>query len=158
MKRAALCFLCLVLLLGAVSLPARGEEDDDDILIEEVIDDWDASIAAWEAAQESSLWTFPIPLSDLNPEYIVLANKHYLLPSDYVPPDLIKVPGKPASGGIKWAVQPKEGQLLRKECSEALCAMNAAMREMDGFRTMYLKSAYRSWQTQNTMYKNRFLQ
>ena len=33
--------------------------------------------------------------------------------------------------------------------------MNAAMREVDGFRTMYLKSAYRSYGTQKTMYRNR---
>lgn len=155
MKKALLCLLCLCLLSGAALMPALGEEEDEDVLIEEVIEDWDASIAEWEEAQEASLWTFPVPLEDLNPEYIVLANKHYLLSSDYVPPDLVKVPSKPASGGIRWAVQPKGGQQLRKECSEALCEMNAAMQEIDGFRTMYLKSAFRSYRTQKTMYSNR---
>ena len=149
MKRLLACFLCLLLLPCAA--PA---EEDDDLLVEEIVEDVD--LDAVEYGNVS--WDFPIALEDLNPEYIRLANKHYLLDSDYVPDDLVKVPSKPASGGIYWASQPKEGQLLRKECAEALCEMNAAIREVSeesGFKALYLKSAYRSYRTQKTMYSNR---
>ena len=105
------------------------------------------------------LWDFPVAMEDMNPEYIILANKHYLLDKDYVPADLVKVPNDPKKGGIKWAGSGQDGKLkgwyLREECARALCDMNAVMREIDGFQTMYLKSAYRSWSKQNTMYKNR---
>ena len=42
---------------------------------------------------------------------------------------------------------------LQEDCYEALVAMSEAALE-DGI-TLYLKSAYRSWKTQNTMYNNR---
>ena len=45
--------------------------------------------------------------------------------------------------------------MLQDAASQALCEMNAVMREIDGFRTMYLKSAYRSYGKQKTMYRNR---
>ena len=108
---------------------------------------------------DGPVWDFPVAIGDMNPEYIILANKHYLLDKDYVPADLVKVPNDPKKGGIKWAGSGQDGKLkgwyLREECANALCAMNAVMREIDGFQTMYLKSAYRSWSKQNTMYKNR---
>ena len=144
MKRFLAIFFAMILLL-----PCLAEaEDDDDLLIEEFIEPADGS---WGDVE----WTFPLTLSQMNPEYIRLANKHYLLDSDYVPSDLVKVSSKPASGGIYWAVQPKGGQLLREEAAQALCDMNAVMREIDSFKAMYLKSAYRSYQTQKTMYSNR---
>ena len=144
MKRIGAVLLALLLL----PCPGLSEEDDDELLVEEFIEPADGS-------REEVEWTFPVALADMNPEYIQLANRHYLLGSDYVPPDLVKVPSKPKSGGIYWAVQPKGGQLLRADAAQALCDMNAAMREVDGFRAMYLKSAYRSYRTQKTMYTNR---
>ena len=149
MKRLCLLALCLLLLPG----PAPAEEEGD-LLIEEVVEFVDLDAPTYEDVA----WNFPIALEDLNPEYIRLANKHYLLPADYVPEDLVKVPSKPAKGGISWAVQPKEGQLLRQAAADALCEMNAAIRavaEENGYRALYLKSAYRSYRTQKTMYTNR---
>ncbi len=147
-RRIALTAMALCLLLGA----AAGEDysifddlDDEGLIIEEAYDD--------------VAWDFPIPLSDMDPELIRIANRQYLLPSDYVPENLVRVPRDPAAGGIRWAVTPSDGRLsgqyLREEAAEALCAMNAVMRQIDGFRDMYLKSAYRSWQKQRTMYRNR---
>lgn len=140
--------LALLLILASFCAAAAGEGD---VEIEEL------SLTAEE--DFDALWTFPVALEDMNPEYIVLANKHYLLSKDYVPADLVKVPNNPKKGGIKWAGSGTDGKLkgwyLRAECSQALCDMNAVMREIDGFQTMYLKSAYRSWSKQNTMYKNR---
>ena len=104
-----LCVLCvLALMIPALSL---AELDEEELEIEEF--DLDAGVPAEEA-----VWDFPVALEDMNPEYIILANKHYLLDKNYVPKDLVKVPSKPADGGIKWAVKPKGGQLLRKECAE----------------------------------------
>lgn len=147
MKKICCFLLALALLLPAVSLAELDEEELE--LEEEEVD--------LEAPAGEAVWDFPIALEDMNPEYIVLANKHYLLDKKYVPDDLVKVPGI-KDGGIKWAVKPKGGMKLRKECSEALCAMNQAIRDEapeEGYRDLYLKSAYRAYSTQQYMYKRR---
>lgn len=147
MKKICCFLLALALLLPAVSLAELDEEELE--LEEEEVD--------LEAPAGEAVWDFPIALEDMNPEYIILANKHYLLDKKYVPDDLVKVPGI-KDGGIKWAVKPKGGMKLRKECSEALCAMNQAIRDEapeEGYRDLYLKSAYRAYSTQKTMYNNR---
>ena len=150
MKRWLGWLMALLLLITAAAAPAAAENafDEEEIDIDELL-----------KIEEDLLWSFPVALEEMNPEYIVLANKHYLLDKDYVPADLVKVPKDPTKGGIKWAGSSSDGKLtgwyLREECAQALCEMNAAMREVQGFRTMYLKSAYRSWPKQNTMYKNR---
>ncbi len=142
----------LLLLLCAVS-PALAE--DGELEIEEIIEYVDLDAPDYGGVA----WNFPVALEDMNPEYIRLANKQHLLPSDYVPGDLVKVPKNPGDGGIRWAVTPSDGKLkgmyLREDCAKALCEMNAVMREQDGFRAMYLKSAYRSYGKQKTMYHNR---
>ncbi len=143
------------LVLALLLLPCLASAmEEEDLLIEEIVEDVNLDAVSYGEVE----WVFPIALEDMDPDYIRLANKHYLLPDDYVPEDLVKVPSKPANGGISWASQPKGGQLLRKACSEALCAMNAAIREVaeeNGFKALYLKSAYRSYRTQKTMYTNR---
>ena len=146
---------CLLLILALLLLPCLASAmEEEDLLIEEIVEDVNLDAVSYGEVE----WVFPIALEEMDPDYIRLANKHYLLPDDYVPEDLVKVPSKPANGGISWASQPKEGQLLRKACSEALCAMNAVIREVaeeNGFKALYLKSAYRSYRTQKTMYTNR---
>ena len=142
--------LCLALTLTGV----RAEEEEEDLIINDYMDE-----LLEEDVYGGSVWDFPVALSDMDPEYIRIANREFLLPKDFVPDDLVIVPRDPKEGGIRWAVSPSDGKLkgqhLRKACAEALCEMNAAMREVDGFRDMYLKSAYRSYQKQKTMYHNR---
>ena len=139
-ERRALALLLAVLL--ALGCACGAAEEEDELLIVETY--------------EYGEWTFPIALEDMDPEYVRLANKHYLLDKSYVPDDLVKVPSNPDKGGIKWAVKPKNGQQLCRVCSEALCAMNAAIRAEDAdYRALYLKSAYRSYSTQKSMYNNR---
>lgn len=145
MKKGIMVLLAFLLLLTA-GLPCTAESSFE----EEEIDMGDLL-----AIEDDLLWNFPVALEDMNPEYIRLANKHYLLPEDYVPENLVKVPKDPKNGGIKWKSAPSEGHQLQAECAEALCAMNAVMREIEGFQEMYLKSAYRSYRTQKTMYNNR---
>lgn len=90
-------------------------------------------------------WDYPIApelLQDPN-DYIRLANRDNLLDGSYIPGDLVKVTAKHVSGTFQ----------LRKAVNDALLTMFAAANE-DGC-TLYVKSAYRSYQTQRTMYYNR---
>ena len=146
MKKIGCLLLCLLLL--PLSVLAEGEEED--LVIEEIVENVDLDAVSYGDVE----WTFPIPLEDMDPSLIVLANKHYKLDKSYVPKDLVTVP-RESKGGIAWAVSPKNGQQLRKVCSDALSAMNAAIKAEGGYDTLYLKSAYRSWSTQRTMYYNR---
>ena len=149
-------------ILAMLTAPALAEDDENfdltdlTVVVEE--ESLDEETPA-PAAPGDALWDFPVAIGDIDPELIRLANKQCLLPKDYVPANLVKVPKDPAKGGIRWAVTPSDGKLkgqyLREECAEALCAMNAAMRAVGNFRDMYLKSAYRSYQKQKTMYHNR---
>ncbi len=154
MRAYPILSLTLALCLALAPLTIRAEEDEEELIINEYMDE-----LLVEDVYGEGVWDFPVALSDLDPELIRIANRSYLLPSDYVPEDLTKVPRDPDEGGIRWAVTPSDGKLkgqyLREACAEALCAMNAVMREIDGFRDMYLKSAYRSYQKQKTMYHNR---
>ena len=143
--------LLVILLLWCIAVPGTAEGGFE----EEEIDIFDLEDLPETVMAGDELWDFTVALEDMNPEFIRLANKHYLLPENYVPDNLVKVPKDPKKGGIKWKSAPSEGHQLQAECAEALCAMNAVMREIDGFQDMYLKSAYRSYRTQKTMYNNR---
>ena len=146
--RWAALFLAILLFTAAAVPAAAGDFEEEDLDFDDLME-----------IKEDLLWTFPVALEDMKPEYIILANKHYLLPKDYVPDNLVKVPNDPKKGGIKWAGSASDGKLtgwyLEQACCEALCAMNADMRAIDGFKVMYLKSGYRSYSKQNSMYKNR---
>ena len=99
------------------------------------------------AAEELPSWEYPLApevLKDAE-SYIVLVNRSHLLDSDYEPRDLVNTTCKKSSDAGETK--------LRKAASEALNAMFAAAQE-DGY-TLYLKSAYRSYQTQKSMYYNR---
>ena len=103
-------------------------------------------------------WVFPVALEDMDPDFVRLANKHYLLEKGYVAKPLVTVSkrkankdGTNANGGMLMAASGK--MELQETCAKALVEMAEAARE-DGIY-LYLKSAYRSWQTQNTMYQNR---
>lgn len=154
--RRLLAVMACAALLGALTAWTADQAfAEAEVEIEEIIEEVNLDAAVYGGVA----WNFPLALEEMNPEYIRLANKHYLLAKDYVPDDLVKVPKDPKKGGIRWAVTPSDGKLkgmyLRAECAEALCAMNAVMQEQDGFQIMYLKSAYRSWSKQRTMYHNR---
>lgn len=92
-------------------------------------------------------WEYPIAPEILHDasDYITLTNVDTLLSSDYVPHDLVRLTAKRVS-----SMRDAE---LRKAASEAINDMFAAALE-DGY-TLYVKSAYRSYGTQDTMYQNR---
>ncbi len=104
--------------------------------------------SAQELEQENPVsWTYPVSLTELQQEYIRLVNRENLLPSDYVPEDLVKIKVKKTSSS---AIQ------MCQMVSDALDAMFAAA-SADGV-TLYAHSGYRSYRTQNTMYRNRLEQ
>lgn len=146
MRRTVSFLLAFLLVLAAVpGMQAEGFEEEE-FVMEDLAEDIDL------------LWTFPVALEDLDPDFVRLANKHYLLDKNYVPEPLVNIKalklnkdGSNANGGIKKA---SSGTMqLQETCAAALIEMADAARA-DGYN-LYLKSAYRSWQTQNTMYKNR---
>ena len=89
-------------------------------------------------------WTYPVSLQELKKEYVRLVNKDSLLPSDYIPEGLVKIKVKKTSS---TAIQ------MCNFVSDALDLMFADALN-DGI-TLYAHSGYRSYKTQNTMYRNR---
>lgn len=148
--KKALCVLLGLALLSA-ALPALCEDPGEELSAEEIVETVDLDAPA------AGEWTFPVPLEEMNPDFVRLANKHYLLEKDYYAKPLVTVKalklknGENSNGGIRKAVGSK--MQLQEDCYAALVALSDAARA-DGYN-LYLKSAYRSWQTQNTMYKNR---
>ena len=146
MKRLLCAVLALMLLIPAAIA-------DSDLEIEEIIEiiDLDATVYG------DAVLDFPVALEDMEPDFVVLANKHYLLDSKFVCKPLVKIKsmslnkdGSKKSGDM-YVVS--KGMELNETCAQALIAMADGARE-DGYN-LYLKSAYRSYQTQNTMYYNR---
>lgn len=94
--------------------------------------------------EEMPAWEYPLEpeiLADPQ-DYIILTNPDALLEEDYVPQDLEPVTAKRVVTGE-----------LRREANAALNRMfDAALEE--GY-TLYVKSVYRSYRTQKTMYYNR---
>ena len=148
MKRVCCILLSLLLLLPLCALSELNEEE---LEIEEF--DADATPAPAEA-----VWDFPVALEDMDPAFVVLANKHYKLDSSFVPDPLVKMKQRKAAkdgsnknGGVLFA---SGGTYkLQETCAKALVEMSEGARA-EGYK-LYLKSAYRSYQTQNTMYYNR---
>ncbi|MBR3107952.1 MAG: M15 family metallopeptidase [Clostridia bacterium] len=98
-------------------------------------------------AENMPEWEYPLKpeiIYDFD-QYIALVNRTHLLDSGYEPSDLVATTVKRSSdaGATK----------LRKAASDALTEMFDAASEA-GY-TLYLKSAYRTYQTQKTMYNNR---
>ena len=146
MKRLICAALFLALLIPAALA-------DGDLEIEEIIEEIDLDATVYGDA----VWDFPVALEDMDPDFVVLANKHYLLDSKFVCKPLVKIKsmslnkdGSKKSGDM-YVVS--KGMELNETCAQALIAMADGARA-DGYN-LYLKSAYRSYQTQKTMYYNR---
>lgn len=98
------------------------------------------------AAAAEPVWQYPLAANLVEGKggYLVLTNKSVLLDSDYEPHDLVNLTVRAVSRGFQ----------LRSEAADALSAMFQAAEEEAGLK-LYVKSAYRSYQTQNTMYQGR---
>ena len=142
--------LCVCLFPGTVICEEEEEEIlfslEDEVELEEV------------PGYEDVEWNFPLMLEQMDPEMIRLANSHMLLGSSFVPDPLVTMKsrktnkaGENTNGGVNKASSSE--MKLQEKCAEALVEMfEAALK--DDIR-LYLKSAYRSYQTQKTMYYNR---
>ena len=140
MKRMLCALAALTLsLTSALSLAEDAGLSADDLGL--IIEDVSYGDVAWE---------FPVDLSDMDPELIRLANKQILLPSDFVPDPLMTMKSR-QNGGVNKASSSE--MKLQQEAGKALIQMFEAALEQDV--TLYLKSAYRSYRTQKTMYYNR---
>ena len=143
------------LLLAALLALAPAVLAEEELIIE---DETEGEEAASAPESGEAVWNFPVALEDMDPAFVVLANKHYKLSEKFVPSPLVKMKerkknkdGSNKNGGVLFA---KGGTYkLQETCAQALVEMSEAARE-DGIY-LYLKSAYRSWQTQKTMYYNR---
>ena len=149
MTRTLLAALLALMLLVA---PVLAEDDDEEISI---FDLWDFEE---ELLLDDVSWQFPVALEDMDPAMIRLANKHVFLSSDFVPDPLVTMKARKAdsngnntNGGVNKASSSE--MQLQQECAEHLVEMFEAALN-DGV-TLYLKSAYRSYRTQRTMYYNR---
>lgn len=82
MKRFFCSLLCLMLLLSAY--PAFCEDSEGDLSVDEIVESVDLDTPA------AGEWNFPVALEDMNPDFVRLANKHYLLDKDYYAKPLVK--------------------------------------------------------------------
>ena len=148
LKRMLCLGLSLCLLWGTGLAELDSAEDEFDLV--ELLDEEPMS-------EGDALWSFPVALEDLDPDYIRLANKHMYLPKDYSATPLVTIPTRKVksdgttNGGVRKA---SSGTMkLQETCAAALVQMFEDANDQ-GVK-LYLKSAWRSWQTQNTMYYNR---
>lgn len=147
MNRKQLPALLLALML---MLPVLAEEEEDEWSF------WELSGEA-EVAYNAVEWKFPVDLMDMEPDLVLMVNKSMFLAKDYVPDDLVKMKalkldkqGNNTNGGVR---QVDVTWQLRQECAQALVALCDAARA-EGHE-LYLKSGYRSYSKQATMYENR---
>ena len=139
--------LLAVLLLAA---PALAWDPDEEFFFADVIG---PSAIIYNNVE----WDFPVDMMDMDPEMVILVNKNMFLSKDYVPEDLVTMKalkldkqGNNTNGGVR---RTNSDMQLRRECAEALVKLCDAARA-EGHE-LYLKSAYRSYRTQDTMYYNR---
>ena len=149
--RAILCLLLMLSLLPVSGLAEEEEEEilfslEDEVELEEIPGYGDVE------------WDFPLMLEQMDPDMIRLANKHVLLGSEFVPDPLVSMKsrksnkaGENTNGGVNKASSSQ--MKLQETCAQALVEMFEAGLKED--IRLYLKSAYRSYQTQKTMYYNR---
>ena len=124
-----------------------------------------SAAAAQEIVIPEVAWTFPVPLTDVQSEYAMLVNTDNLLDKSFVPDPLIKVTG------IKRATS--AAVYLEETAANALKEMFAAAGDVTEYTyttskgkekvaeyseergmVLYLKSGYRSYGTQSTVYAN----
>ena len=137
----------LICVFWAVMMICAGAaaEEDNELSLEDLDIELEEEVSYGDVA-----WNFPVDLSDMDPDMIRLANKHVFLSKDFVPSPLMTMKSR-KNGGVNKASSAE--MKLQQTAGEALITMFEAALNDD--ITLYLKSAYRSYQTQNTMYYNR---
>ncbi len=144
--------LLLALMLAMMlCIPGFAEEEEED--------DWAFIDLSGEPiiSYDDVGWDFPIDPMDMDPDLIILVNKHMFLEKAFVPDDLVDMKslklddeGNNKNGGVRMVDGPWQ---LQRECAEALVELCDAARQAG--HELYLKSAYRSYYKQAVMYENR---
>lgn len=153
----ALC-MALWMMFPHAAFSESAMEPDPEVSMEELAEDKDTPAMTENSSTENAAWQFPVPLEDLSPKLIVLANKEHLLDENFVPGKMVTLKkrkadqnGNNTNGGVPMA---SGGTMkLEETCAQALVEMIDA--GIAQGQTLYLKSAYRSFRTQTTMYYNR---
>ena len=145
--------LLMLLLALLLCLPVLAEET------EEVEEDWLFMDMSGETlvTYDDVPWSFPVDVSDMDPELVIMINKSMFLAKEYVPDDLVKMKslkldkeGNNTNGGVR---QVDDTWQLQRECAAALVELCDAARQAG--HELYLKSGYRSYYKQAVMYENR---
>lgn len=144
--------LKLLLVLLLICTPVLAEEADE-------ADDWSFMDLSGEQiiTYDDVPWDFPVDLTDMEPEFVRLVNKHMFLEKAFEPDNLVTMKalkldaeGNNTNGGVRMV---DSSWQLQRECAEALVELCDAARQA-GYE-LYLKSAYRSYYKQAVMYENR---
>ena len=100
----------------------------------------------FQTALGEPVWQYPLAANVVEGkgDYLVLTNRSALMDSGYEPHDLVTLELRATNRGYQ----------LRASAAEALGDMFRAAEEEAGLK-LYVKSAYRSYQTQKTMYESR---
>lgn len=179
MKKLVCGVLCLILCLSNVSAlaedafpDAEGEEvygEDQMIGEEDEAEESDGS--ALEATQNTVdinpldmiEWSFPVSLTALSSEYAMLVNADNLLDSDFEPDPLVKVTGvKRATSSAVYLQETAaralsemfEGAMQVTEYTYTLESGKTKTAKYSNGMVLYLKSGYRSYGQQATVYTN----
>ncbi|MCL1855567.1 MAG: M15 family metallopeptidase, partial [Clostridia bacterium] len=156
-----LCYCCLALLMivtGGFAVAAENASMEEAF---SVIDDMRDAAQGLEAVKTevpyrdvseafpgedlpAVSWIFGVSMSALYARESMLVNKNNLLAADYEPLNRVKTAVKGATSASVY---------MERVAAEALEEMFAAAK--DSGYTLYLKSGYRSYGTQKTMYTNR---
>lgn len=102
-------------------------------------------LLASQALAQQPVWTYPLAANLLENKNgnLTLVSQDAVLDADFAPNNLVRLSLRGVSG-------PHE---LRREAAQALVDLFAAAEEAG--HELYVKSSYRSYQTQRTMYENR---
>lgn len=142
----------IVCLLAALLLatPALAWDPDEEYYFSDVV-------GVGVITYDNVPWEFPVDITDMDPTFVRLVNKHMFLADDFVPEDLVDVKslklnsdGTNANGGLRQVDGPWQ---LQRDCYEALVGLCDEARAQG--HELYLKSAYRSYYKQAVMYENR---
>lgn len=139
-----------VLLTALLLVPAYAEDWEEEWLFVDLSGEELVAINA-------TAWYFPIALEHMDPALIRLVNKSMFLADDFKPDNLVTMKklkldevGNNTNGGVRMVDGPWK---LQADCAAALVELCDAAR-MAGHE-LYLKSAYRAYSKQATMYENR---
>lgn len=110
-------------------------------------------------------WTYPVPLMDIDSEYAILVNEEHLLDSTFKPNPLVKVTGVKRATSAAVYLQETAAEAIKSMFEAAALvteytytnekgkSVTATYNESTGM-VLYLKSGYRSYGTQQTVYAN----